>query len=241
MRAPTLATSANAGRDVGTTPVVVMASLRLLRDAVAAALRGLGFAASSRPLPTSSSRFDETRRWLAQERPTLGVLITDLDDPTEVHDAVAVVRGLDLPWLLLTSAAPGPAWGALLDAGAVEVLDAASELAEVGRVIHRLVAGGGPSAPNHATVLDAWRRVSSERRALTERVERLSARELEILVALGDGLSPTMIAERDGVAVSTVRAQVRSVLHKLEVRTQLRAVAAYREEQEWIRRWSARP
>jgi DNA-binding NarL/FixJ family response regulator len=83
--------------------------------------------------------------------------------------------------------------------------------------------------------------VSSERRALTERVERLSARELEILVALGDGLSPTMIAERDGVAVSTVRAQVRSVLHKLEVRTQLRAVAAYREEQEWIRRWSARP
>jgi DNA-binding NarL/FixJ family response regulator len=217
-----------------------MAAERLVRDAVTTALLGLGFAASSRPLPRTASRFDETRHWLSQEHPAVGLLVTDLEDPAQVHDAVAVVRQLELPWLLLTSAAPGPAWGALLEAGAREVVDAGTDLAEVTSVIHGIPAGQTPGSPLRAAVLDAWQRVSDERRTLTERLERLSARELEVLLALNDGLSPAGIAARDGVAVSTVRGQIRSVLRKLEVRSQLRAVAAYREQQAWIRTWGGR-
>jgi DNA-binding NarL/FixJ family response regulator len=231
---------AGGGPDDGAPSVVVMAAEQLIRDSVTAALRGLGFQATSRPLPRSASRFDETRRWLSQERPAVGVLVTDLEDPAQVHDALAVVRHLDLPWLLLTSASPGPSWGALLEAGARDIVDAGAALSHVAGVIRGVALGAEPEALHRATVLDAWQRVNGERRALTERLGRLSARELEILVSLNEGLSASGIAARDGVAVSTVRGQIRSILRKLEVRSQLRAVAAYREEQQWIRNWGGR-
>jgi len=50
-------------------------------------------------------------------------------------------------------------------------------------------------------------------------------REREVLAALVDGLSAEEIAETHYVALTTVRSQIRSVLQKLGVRSQLAAVA----------------
>ena len=55
--------------------------------------------------------------------------------------------------------------------------------------------------------------------------ERLTGREREVLAALVDGLSAEEIAETQFVALTTVRSQIRSVLQKLGVRSQLAAVA----------------
>jgi two-component system nitrate/nitrite response regulator NarL len=55
--------------------------------------------------------------------------------------------------------------------------------------------------------------------------ERLTAREQRVLGALVDGLSAEEIAEAHFVAVTTVRSQVRGILQKLGVRSQLAAVA----------------
>ena len=62
------------------------------------------------------------------------------------------------------------------------------------------------------------------RKALTP-FERLTMRECEVLAALIDGLSAEEIAETQYVALTTVRSQIRSVLQKLGVRSQLAAVA----------------
>jgi DNA-binding NarL/FixJ family response regulator len=62
------------------------------------------------------------------------------------------------------------------------------------------------------------------RKALTP-FERLTTREREVLAALVDGLSAEEIAETQFVALTTVRSQVRGVLQKLGVRSQLAAVA----------------
>jgi DNA-binding NarL/FixJ family response regulator len=56
--------------------------------------------------------------------------------------------------------------------------------------------------------------------------ERLTLREREVLAALVDGLSAEEIAETQFVALTTVRSQIRAVLQKLGVRSQLAAVAA---------------
>lgn len=53
----------------------------------------------------------------------------------------------------------------------------------------------------------------------------LTRRERAVLVGLLDGLRPADIAERDFVAVVTVRNQVQSILTKLNVHSQLEAVA----------------
>jgi DNA-binding NarL/FixJ family response regulator len=66
-------------------------------------------------------------------------------------------------------------------------------------------------------------------RSAQERVmsplERLSRREQHVLGALVDGLSCEEIAASQFVSVTTVRSQIRSILQKLGVRSQLAAVA----------------
>ncbi len=56
-------------------------------------------------------------------------------------------------------------------------------------------------------------------------LERLTRREREVLDGLVAGLSPAAIAERDFVSVITVRNQVQAILTKLNVHSQLEAVA----------------
>jgi DNA-binding NarL/FixJ family response regulator len=217
--------------------VVVFSAEQLIRDAVTTALTGMDLAVQGRPVPGTAAALDETRRWVATTRPEIGILVTDLEVPARLHAAVGLVRGIELPWLVLTETAPGPLWGALIEAGAREVLDASSGLAEVGDFIRRTAAGDEPSEPHRAVVLRAWHQLSDERRALTERIARLSVRELEVLTALDEGLTISGIADRDCVAVNTVRGQVASILRKLGVHSQLHAVSALRQEREWLERW----
>jgi two-component system nitrate/nitrite response regulator NarL len=63
------------------------------------------------------------------------------------------------------------------------------------------------------------------RKALTP-FERLTIREREVLASLVDGLSADEIAETHYVSLTTVRSQIRAVLQKLGVRSQLAAVAS---------------
>lgn len=58
-----------------------------------------------------------------------------------------------------------------------------------------------------------------------ERLARLSLREREVLDELAAGHRPDVIARAAGVSIATVRSQIRSILGKLEVGSQLEAVA----------------
>ena len=53
----------------------------------------------------------------------------------------------------------------------------------------------------------------------------LTPREIRVLVALTDGLSADQIAQEDFVSVATIRSQIRAVLRKLGVNSQLAAAA----------------
>ena len=65
---------------------------------------------------------------------------------------------------------------------------------------------------------------AGQRRALSP-FERLTLRERRVLAALREGMSAEDIAEQHYVALTTVRSQIRAVLQKLGVRSQLAAVA----------------
>ncbi len=58
---------------------------------------------------------------------------------------------------------------------------------------------------------------------------RLTPREQEVLASLIDGIPASVIAIESSVAVSTVRTQIRSILQKLGVNSQLRAVSLARK------------
>jgi DNA-binding NarL/FixJ family response regulator len=61
------------------------------------------------------------------------------------------------------------------------------------------------------------------------RLERLSARELEVLRQLADGSTDRAIAEQLGISTRTVESHVASLLRKLQVRNRAAAAAIYRE------------
>jgi len=217
------------------TRVVVVCNERLVRDAVSTALRSIGFVATSFGIPRGLVQVHAARRWITKVGPATGLLATDIDDASHLRDAAAVVSVFDLDWLLLTSTPRGEAWGALMEAGVHDVLGAATNVDELGHALRRLAAGKPPiSGRDHREAMRAWREAPEEHRSLTRRVEALSPREMEILIDLHGGDSPRMIAERVGVSEGTVRSQVKSMLRKLEVSSQLQAVASYRQVNDWI-------
>ena len=81
------------------------------------------------------------------------------------------------------------------------------------------------TAAQRADLLQELRGHRAEDLERLEPFERLTPREREILRALVDGRSAEIIAKADFVAVATVRSQIRSVLSKLGVNSQLAAVA----------------
>jgi len=55
--------------------------------------------------------------------------------------------------------------------------------------------------------------------------QRLTSCEQRVLGALIEGMSADEIAEAHFVALTTIRSQIRAILHKLGVRSQMAAVA----------------
>ena len=88
-------------------------------------------------------------------------------------------------------------------------------------------AAGEPVFPNteRESLLAELRHHRARVRGAREKYDRLTPRERQVLEALCAGESVTSIAAGWVVSVPTVRTQVRAVLQKLEVGSQLEAVA----------------
>ena len=95
-------------------------------------------------------------------------------------------------------------------------------------------AGGAAGRPvispqTRQELIDSFRAPrTAERREVAEKLDRLTQREREVLAELAGGNRAQAVAEQFVVSLATVRTQIRSVLTKLEVGSQLEAVALYR-------------
>jgi DNA-binding NarL/FixJ family response regulator len=73
-------------------------------------------------------------------------------------------------------------------------------------------------------LIEEWRRHESRHGEVRERINQLTAREREVLGHLMRGHPVREIAAHGVVSEATVRTQVKSILSKLEVSSQLAAV-----------------
>jgi DNA-binding NarL/FixJ family response regulator len=78
------------------------------------------------------------------------------------------------------------------------------------------------------TFVAAHRERRAQRGELAGKLDRLTPRELEVLRLLADGHRAHAVADEFVVSLATVRTQIRAVLTKLGVTSQLEAVALYR-------------
>jgi DNA-binding NarL/FixJ family response regulator len=169
-------------------------------------------------------------------RPGLALLDLDLgrDRQGRRRDGVELVVPLtERGWCcMVLSAADRGRVGAALAAGAIAAVPKRAPwpvlLANVRAALHgRTVM----SPETRQELIDSFRVRDAERRDIEEKLSRLTQREREVLAELARGHRAHAVAEKYVVSLATVRTQIRSVLSKLEVGSQLEAVALYRRGQ----------
>jgi two-component system, NarL family, nitrate/nitrite response regulator NarL len=200
----------------------------LLAQAVAVALedRGLGCAAPDLRAATS---LDDVLAAVEALRPRAVWLDLDLGPLGDGAGLLGPLRRSGVPVLVVTGDTDESRWGEVLLSGAAVVVAKDAPLETLVSVALRVVRGEPVLEPAERQRLIACaRRRAAERRQLLAPLEALTAREAEVLAELAEGRPAADIAARAYVAETTVRAQIRAVLRKLGVTSQLQAVAVAR-------------
>jgi two-component system nitrate/nitrite response regulator NarL len=154
--------------------------------------------------------------------------MVDLEPPARLREAQALVSQVPVRSLLLTGTPMGPLWGAMLESGVSAVLPTTTQLDEIVERLTDLMLDR-PVMSEHLKqeLLRAWRTVRTEQEVLIARMKSLTPREQTVLRMLYAGDGVRTISDLMGVTEATVRSQVKSVLRKLDVNSQLAAVAAF--------------
>ncbi|MCW2780154.1 MAG: bvgA [Marmoricola sp.] len=210
--------------------VVLLSDQHLVRETVRVALLSRGFEVYGVHFPVGPTEVREIANLTMKLQVNGGLVLAELNDPVARRDVLRLMQFAPTRWLLLTCGAADAHWGAAVEAGAVGVLPMTTSLDQLDAAVQALAAGRPVMDPAlRADVLNEWIEVGQRHQELTARVEALTPRELAVLGALNDGQTVRTIAEERGVSEGTVRSQVKSILRKLHVTSQLAGVATYRE------------
>ncbi|MCD2196103.1 response regulator transcription factor [Actinomycetospora endophytica] len=211
-------------------PVLIIDDHELFSATLGIALRGEG-------LDASMLLVADVPEFLS--RPTVcsgGLVVLDLDlgrgsDGRAVHgvDLVEPLRSRGWAVLVVTGSADDAGIAAALAHGAVGHVPKSSTFATLLSTVAAAARGSTVmSETERLGWLERHRRGEAQHRELARRLARLTPREREVLELLGAGMRASAIAERFVVTLPTVRTQIRSILSKLEVGSQLEAVAQFR-------------
>lgn len=199
---------------------------RLLVETLQMSLIAVGFSVSVAPC----SSFDEVLAEVESVRPSLVVLDLDLDGAGYGYDLIGPLRELGAQVMVLTGTTDRMELARCLEAGALGIASKANGFAGVLDQVRRAAEGQQVTGVTERTQLLS--ELAMHRRAAEKRLapfESLSARERDVLRLIVEGKQAAAIAKESYVSVATVRTQIRSILLKLDVTSQVAAVAMARQ------------
>ncbi|SEO41319.1 DNA-binding response regulator, NarL/FixJ family, contains REC and HTH domains [Trujillonella endophytica] len=162
-------------------------------------------------------------------------------EPIDGLDLVGPVTAAGCRVVVVTGEVGDDVWGTAVERGAVTVVakeTALDDLVPLVRAVHagERVLGEG----RRQDLLAAARRARADEDARLAPFRSLTPREDEVLRCMAEGLPAATIASTAHVSEATVRTQIRAVLSKLQVSSQLQAVALARQAG-WLDRRSDLP
>lgn len=129
-----------------------------------------------------------------------------------VHAARDAVESLDVPWLVVASTERGPGWGAVLEAGATWVVDAATTSVDaIRQLVIDLAAGAVGDLDARDVLIVEWQAHRARRERLEADVAMLSPAERDLLLQIHRGCSPS-------------GREVDELLARLDLATQMAAI-----------------
>lgn len=203
--------------------VLVVDDHDLFAESLAVALDAAGFA-SHRPLDVHPDTVRETFRRVA---PDIVLLDYDLanDGPTGAQLA-AELTAMGAVVVVVTGIEHAPRMAECLEAGALSVINKSQPLEALVHAVEQAAQNRSViSQTRRQELLAALRHERAELAHWSEVFDRLTPAEAEVLGRLMEGASAEAIATERVVSVRTVRTQIEAILAKLEVHSQLGAVA----------------
>ncbi len=166
-----------------------------------------------------------TRQSIIRAKPRVVLLDLDLGVAGDGIRWIKPLASAGINVVVVTSSIQRSRWGEAIWHGARTVLSKNRPLNDILAVVRRLNQGLPVSdAQEREELLATWRAESETQRELRGRLEQLTARESEVLGHLMRGRTVSDIAALSVVSQATVRTQVKAILAKLQVSSQLAAV-----------------
>jgi len=209
--------------------VVVVDDHSLFAESLAIALRATGVSAQS-VVPRDEMTAARLTREIRHAHPDLVLLDLALGCGVEGTSLVSSLTGFGMAVVLVTGSGDRSRHGEALAAGAVAVVHKSLPFATIVATVSRIRAGlPVMSREARGELVAAHREAQATEHDVRLRFEQITRREAEVLGLLMAGKQVSDIARTRVVSESTVRTQVKSILAKLQVSSQLSAVGLAHE------------
>jgi two-component system nitrate/nitrite response regulator NarL len=210
--------------------VLIVEDHRLFAEAVDLALSVEGYAVRRIEVPPDPGSPGKLVTAILKQQPLVVLLDLDLGRFGDGVRLIEPIARAGANVVVVTGSTDRARWGDAVQAGARKVLSKSQPLSDIIATVRRIVAGlPVMDREEREELVSEWTAMREELHEVRERLEQLTNREGVVLGHLMKGRAVRQIAGISTVSEATVRTQVKSILAKLEVSSQLAAVGMAHE------------
>lgn len=210
--------------------VLIVEDHRLFAEAVDLALTVEGYDVRRIEVPADPGSPATLVAAIVKQQPLVVLLDLDLGGFGDGVRLIEPIVRAGANVIVVTGSTDRARWGDAVQAGARKVLSKTQPLSDILATVRRIIAGlPVMDRGEREELVSEWARMRGEFQEVRERLEQLTNRESVVLGHLMKGRAVRQIAGLSTVSEATVRTQVKSILAKLEVSSQLAAVGMAHE------------
>ena len=210
--------------------VVIVEDHQLFAEAIDLALSVEGYDVRRVDAPPGPGTAGTLVANIIRQRPRVVLLDLDLGPFGDGVRLIEPITRSGANVVVVTGSTDQARWGEAVRAGARKVLSKSQPLRDILATVRRICSGlPVMDTEEREELLSEWARERFESQGLRDRLDQLTARESEVLGHLMKGRAVREIAGISVVSEATVRTQVKAILAKLEVSSQLAAVGMANE------------
>lgn len=203
------------------TVIALVEDHRLFSTSLAVLLRSHGFEVLTPPLVT----VEGLRVALSRSQPQIVLLDRDLGALGSGEELIGPVSTAGAAVVVVSGTLDDVVIGRCFALGATACVSKSEPLEQLLFTVSTVARGARPVGEEERRLRIAqWRRWQASAQVVIAPFARLTAREASVLADLMEGKSVRAIAAESSVTEATIRSQVRSLLAKLDVNSQLEAV-----------------
>jgi len=205
--------------------LVILEDHVLFAESLELALTVEGYDVRRAELPVNGGAPSTVLASVVRQNPRIVLLDLDLGHFGDGVRMIGPLAKAGINVVVVTANIDRVRWGEALRHGARTVLSKSRPLNEILAIVRRL-GNGQPvmEIEEREALLRLWHQRSAEVAQMQARIDRLTPREAQVLGRLMEGMTVHDIAAASVVSEATVRTQVKAILAKLEVTSQIAAV-----------------